>query len=134
MRRTFCRSWLRSQWGRVAVNTAGEPEVRGSLSVTASYFSVLGQAPALGRFFRPDEATYPSVRAVAVVSHRFWSERFAGSPEVLGATLRLNGVPVEVIGVAARGFTGHGPLVTDVYVSARAGHTGSALEQGTGRR
>jgi predicted permease len=42
----------------------------------------------------------------AVLSHRIWTQRFAESADMIGSTVRVNGVPVTVIGVAAPDFEG----------------------------
>jgi predicted permease len=39
-----------------------------------------------------------------VLSHRFWQTRFGAAPSVIGETVRLNGRPFTVIGVAAPTF------------------------------
>src|SRR5262249_35283215 len=45
---------------------------------------------------------------VVVLSHRCWQSRFGGDPEIIGQTLRLNGVAFVIIGVAAPDFVGVG--------------------------
>jgi predicted permease len=58
----------------------------------------------LGRLFTGEEAE-KRVR-VALLSHRFWQTRFAGSSDALGATLMIDGIPTEVIGVMRAGELG----------------------------
>ena len=77
-----------------------------SLLVSANYFSALGVRPALGRFFRPEEVTRPGSEPVLVVSHEFWQTRFGGSVAALGQTVRVNDVPLTIIGVAPEAFEG----------------------------
>src|SRR6185295_17736137 len=43
---------------------------------------------------------------VTVLSDAYWTRRFARDPSVVGKTIRLNGTPLRVIGVAQRGFQG----------------------------
>ena len=43
---------------------------------------------------------------VAVVSHDYWQTHLNGDPKVLGRTIRVNGLPITIIGVAPRGFQG----------------------------
>ena len=74
--------------------------------VSGNYFSALGLSPALGRFLRPDEAATAGGEPVAIVSYDYWQTRFNGSPEVLGRTIRVNELPLTIIGVAPRGFQG----------------------------
>lgn len=87
--------------------TAGEsPErVWGSI-VTGNFFDVLGVRAALGRTFRPEEDTTPKTHPVAVLSHRFWQDRFGGDPGIVGKTVLLNRLPFTVVGVAPPGFQG----------------------------
>ena len=74
--------------------------------VSGNYFSSLGVNVELGRAFRPDEDSVAGRDAVIVISHGLWQRRFAGIAGVVGQTVRLNGIPHTVIGVADRGFTG----------------------------
>ena len=41
-----------------------------------------------------------------MVSHGYWSRRLGEDPLVVGRTLRFDGVPLTVVGVAMRGFSG----------------------------
>ena len=68
-----------------------------------NFFSTLGMQPALGRGFLPGEDT-PGRNAIAVVSFGLWQEYFAGDQRVLGSTIRINDVPLTIVGVAPRGF------------------------------
>jgi predicted permease len=43
---------------------------------------------------------------VAVVGYRYWQQRFNLDPAIVGKSLKLNNVPVTVIGVAPPGFSG----------------------------
>ena len=85
---------------------------------TSSYLSVLGLAPTAGRWFREDE-DQPGGGAVAVLGHQTWSTRFGASPSIVGQTIRINGTPVTVVGIAPEGhnsglWTG---IVTDLWLS-----------------
>src|SRR6185369_16281137 len=40
----------------------------------------------------------------AVIGYGLWQQTFGGDPNVLGATIRLNGIPLTVIGVAPPGM------------------------------
>jgi len=85
-----------------------------SMFVSANYFSFLGVAPVFGRGFRPDEEGRDAV-PVTVLSHRTW-QRLGADPEMVGQTVRVNGVPCEVVGVAAQGFTGATRLSPDLWL------------------
>ncbi|MGD2123695.1 MAG: ADOP family duplicated permease, partial [Gemmatimonadota bacterium] len=51
---------------------------------------------------------------LAVISHSLWRRHFGGIQDVLGATLELDGVTFDVVGVMPQGF--RGPLGTTVEV------------------
>ena len=68
--------------------------------VSGNYFTALGVTTALGRTFAPDEDRIPGSRPVIVISHRLWADKFNGDPSAVGLTVKLNGYPFEVIGVA----------------------------------
>ena len=74
--------------------------------VSASYFDILGVPPARGRTFTPDEDTTPGTHAVAVISDGLWRSALGGDPAVVGSTIRLDGVGLEVTGVMPPGFKG----------------------------
>lgn len=93
---------------RVEMSLAGshEPQrVQGQV-VAVNFFDVLEIEPAMGRFFRPEEARERQGGAVAVLSHGCWQRSFGADPDILGKTIRVSGYPVEVIGVGPRGFQG----------------------------
>jgi len=75
-----------------------------------NFFSVLGTQPILGPGFTSEDdvdATgwgLPGRNAVAVINYGLWQQLFGGDPRVLGATIRLDGNSLTVIGVAPRGF------------------------------
>jgi predicted permease len=74
--------------------------------VTGNYFDVLGVQAVEGRTFLPEEDEVPGRNPVVVVSHSFWENRFGATPDIVGETLRLNGVSFNVVGVAPEGFNG----------------------------
>lgn len=82
------------------------PRVRGGMLVSGNYFRVLGVEPDLGRGFQDDEDRVPGRDAVVVLGPDFWKNEFASDPRVIGRTVRLNGNPFMVIGVAPKTFTG----------------------------
>ncbi len=84
-----------------SVLTHGDiPEVVNGALVTPSFWSMIGGAAQLGRLF-VDADGEPGRGNLVVLSDPFWRERFAADPAVVGRSIRLNGVPHEVIGVLA---------------------------------
>ena len=80
-----------------------------------NFFAVLGAQPALGRWFRDGEDT-PGENAPAVISYGLWQQLFAGEQRVLGSTLRVNGKPLTIVGVAPAGF--NYPNHSDLWIAA----------------
>ncbi len=74
-----------------------------SSQITAGFFSTLGAELALGREFTHQEDQHGGATA-AVISNRLWKERFAGSHEVLGKSVTVDGVSYSIVGVAPPGF------------------------------
>jgi putative ABC transport system permease protein len=73
------------------------------IGATSDFFPALGVQPALGRVFTPEEHE-PGVDGVAVITDRFWMNRFGSDPSILGRTMRLDGKDVTIIGVMPPGF------------------------------
>ena len=89
---------------RVSLAESGHPaEMAAAARATANLFSLLGVQPQLGRDFRPGEDT-PGRDRVVLLSQRTWQTRFAGSPEIVGRSVRIDGEPHVVIGVLPQSF------------------------------
>jgi predicted permease len=77
--------------------------------VSENYFSALRPQMALGQpFVSRAGVEAAAADAVIVLSYRCWQRQFNSDPAVVGATLRLNGQTLTIIGVAAADFTGLG--------------------------
>ncbi len=97
----FCR---RSQ--PVSLTFEGHTELAQLEMVSGTYFTVLGVGAALGRTFTPADDVTPSGHPVVVLSYGFWKTRFAGSPQVVGKKLIVNGNNMTIVGVSQQGFDG----------------------------
>ncbi len=73
--------------------------------VTTGFFRAMGRGPILGRAFTSLEGTDGGNWHVAVLSHRFWMQRFGGSGRVLGQSFTLNDHEYRVVGVMPSDFT-----------------------------
>ncbi|HKE84230.1 MAG TPA: ABC transporter permease [Vicinamibacterales bacterium] len=91
---------------------------------TASMWDVLGVRPIRGRVFTPEEDRNGSPAPVAVLSYNFWQRRFAGDPQIVGKTMRLDGVETDIIGVMPQGFDF---AATDTDLWSPAGFTPQQL-------
>jgi len=76
--------------------------VRGEF-VSGDYFPTLGVRAHLGRLFsQSDDA--PDAPAAAILNYGFWQDSFGGAPSAVGKTIRLNGIPFTIVGVAEPKF------------------------------
>jgi putative ABC transport system permease protein len=80
----------------------GPARISGAIA-TAEIFDLLGVQPLLGRFLT-SENHVPAADKVVVLTESFWQSHFQSNPGVIGRTLRLDGLPYEIIGVAPRVF------------------------------
>jgi len=83
-------------------------------SISPNLLPLLGIQPALGRSFSADEAEQQ--QRLVLISHRFWQARFGGSLDALGATLVLNGVPRQIVGILPADFE-IAMVAADVWVA-----------------
>jgi len=82
---------------------AGDPVQIPVAYVTTDFFPTLRTNPEIGRGFLAEEAE-PGRDNVAVLSNELWKERFGADPEILGKTVRLDGISHMVVGVMPAGF------------------------------
>src|SRR5712691_4403428 len=91
-------------WYPLALDRGDRSELVMAEVVTTNYFAMLGVVPPLGRAFNAVEDRPGAPGPVAILSHEGWLRHFAGSPDVVGREVRLNGRLFTVVGVAPRGF------------------------------
>jgi predicted permease len=117
--------------GRVNVVVDGRAEIATAFASTGNYYQVLGVRARIGRTIVPEDDR-PDAPAVAVISSKYWHSRFMTDPGVLNRTVRINNVPVTIVGVLEPEFTGIQrtigeapdlafPLALDPQVNPRAG-------------
>jgi predicted permease len=107
----FFREHSRTLSAVLALNTGklaveGEEKQIDANFVTANFFSELGATPRLGRLLDPARDAAPDAAPVVVLDQGFWQRHFGADPLVAGRTIRLNGKPATVIGVAGGEFSG----------------------------
>ena len=84
--------------------------------VSGDAFAILGVKPALGRMLASTDDRHPGQHPVAVLSYDFWTRRFGRNPDVLGRWVTIREKPLQIVGVAANGFTGVEPgIMTDIW-------------------
>jgi putative ABC transport system permease protein len=74
-------------------------------AASASFFSVLGAQPRLGRFYQPSEDV-EGAAPTCVVSYAFWKNSLGGRDDAIGQRLTIGDLTYTVVGVAAEGFNG----------------------------
>jgi hypothetical protein len=65
-----------------------------------------------GRFLTPDEGQTVGSAPVMALSHGYWQRRFGGEVSAIGKTVKVNGQPFTIIGVAPESFPGTEPILT----------------------
>ncbi|HWC15953.1 MAG TPA: ABC transporter permease, partial [Terriglobales bacterium] len=88
-----------------AAGGASDERIVGHL-VSGNYFSVLGVDAAAGRLLGDQDDREENANPVVVLSHGYWSRKFALSPAIIGKEILLNGYAFTVIGVAQQNFKG----------------------------
>lgn len=86
--------------------------------VSGNYFEGFGVGTVLGRPIEATDDVAPGGGPVAVISDAFWMRRFGRSPAVIGKAVKLNLIPITIIGVAPKAFTGasHVEVSPDVFL------------------
>lgn len=100
----------------VSLTGNGSASIVRAEMVSGDYFSTLGVQPVAGRTLQSTDEL-PEAEPVAVLSYAYWKDAFNGQSSVIGKTIRLNGVPVTVIGIASPQFTRLSPgKVQDIWL------------------
>ncbi|HEY6371012.1 MAG TPA: ABC transporter permease [Candidatus Sulfotelmatobacter sp.] len=86
-----------------ASGNAREPEQVSGLRVSASFFSVLGVQPFLGRNFLPEEEVRGKDHEV-ILSYGLWQRRYGADRALVGKTIKVDGEDFTVVGVMPREF------------------------------
>ena len=81
----------------VDTTIGAEPIRLTTLETTGEFFQVVALPPLMGRVYTESDRT--SGARVVVISDAMWRDHLGSDPQVLGRTIRLNGVPFAVIGV-----------------------------------
>jgi putative ABC transport system permease protein len=81
-------------------------EMRTAEVVTGNYFRVLGLTPAAGRLLDERDDVSEGAHPVVVLAHGYWRSQYAGAYATIGQKLIVNGVPLEIVGVAPPGYRG----------------------------
>ena len=97
------KDWAMYGWWDANLSGVDVPEQVAGFRVSPGYFALLGVSPVLGREFIAEDAQQGQHRRV-VLGHALWTRRFAANPGIVGTTVRFDGEPYEVVGVAPPRF------------------------------
>jgi putative ABC transport system permease protein len=124
---------------RFNLSRGGEAQFVSGVLASGGYFDVLGVPTVVGRTFTRENDVRRGegleARQVAVISHRFWQQRYGGTAGVLGASIELDRVPFTIIGVVTPPFGGVDQgVAADVWIPLAAeplmrGPNESAMDQ-----
>jgi predicted permease len=91
--------------------------------VSGTFLSTFGARPEAGRLLGPADDDF-GVPPVAVLNHGYWTARFGADPSVVGRTVLVAGVPVRIVGVVDRHFTGPFPpgMAPALWLPLRPAH------------
>ncbi len=107
----FERSAARTPW-QPSLLVGGEAERVSGERVTADYFRTLGVRPVIGRDFQAGE-DQAGADGIVVLSERLWTRAFGRSPDAVGRSVTVDGVPLQIVGVVPVGVESNGPV--DIY-------------------
>lgn len=113
----------------VNVETGGQTARMRLTETSWNFFSLLGTRAASGRTFLPGEDD-PGRGDVAVIAHSTWQRLFGNDPRAIGSIVRVNGIPLTIVGIALPEFDY--PAKTEVWAPTtfdyqRIPKTGSVL-------
>jgi predicted permease len=95
---------------RRAIENDGRAEQTAGLEVTASFFTLVRTAPALGRAFTEADSDAGNEQRI-ILSHGLWQQAFAADPSAIGREIELDGRRFEIAGVMPEGFSFFDPDV-----------------------
>jgi putative ABC transport system permease protein len=81
--------------------------------ISANAFRLIGEEPVLGRNFLPEDDR-AGATPVVLLGNGIWKNRYGSDPSVIGRTIKINELPLTVIGVMPEGFKF--PLTADLWV------------------
>jgi predicted permease len=106
---TFSGLFAFANLGGVNVEVKGHGEIANGQVVSGNYFSTLGVSAILGRTISPADDQLAGGSTVAVISYKYWRERLAGDPAVVGTKIVVNNYPFTIVGVTPPEFFGLQP-------------------------
>jgi predicted permease len=128
----FERVFAMKPINRVTVTIDDRAELILAHLVSGGFYEGVGIVPVAGRPILPSDDREGRTEIVAAISEGFWARRFGRDPAVIGRSIRVNGVPVTIVGVNPPGFGGlQSDQAADLFMPISVQHT--VLPQRNGR-
>jgi len=116
---------------RLTLNLSGSgeaPERLAGARVSPALLPALGERPVIGRWLEEAD-DQPGAQPVMMIGWQVWQDRFAGNRDVLGRTVRINGITTTIVGVMPPDFGF--PFAQNAWLPL--GMRTSDVERGDGR-
>jgi predicted permease len=120
--------------GEVNVAADGRADIASGQIVSGGYFNGLGVQAIVGRLLAIDD-DQPAAEPVAVISYKYWKQRFGLARDAVGKSIYVNAVPFAIVGVTPPAFigamgVGYSPDLTIAMVSdAQVTHGGGTAQE-----
>ena len=86
------------------ISEAGNPPQRYDMAnVSPGLFPLFKMSPVAGRTFVAADYV-PGAEPVVLLGNSIWKNRYAGAPDVIGRTVRIDGKPATIIGIMPPGL------------------------------
>jgi predicted permease len=89
----------------LSLNAGGQAEVVSGQVVSGNYYSALGVPALIGRTISETDDN-AAATPVAVLSYRYWTNRFGSDRSLVGRQVNINNVAFTIVGITPPGFNG----------------------------
>jgi putative ABC transport system permease protein len=90
-------AYIRPEFTRDTVGTGPDAVRVHAGQVGPGFFQLLGAAPLLGRTL--EDRDFTATPRTVVIGHDLWRQRFGADPAVIGRTIQVSDMAVEIVGV-----------------------------------
>jgi len=105
--------------GETSVSGGSLPQRVQATIVSRGFFGLFGVQPTLGRLFLSEEHTAKAA-PTALIADALWRSSFGANRGIIGRTIRMDGLPITVVGILPPSFTF--PEHTQLWVTVEAFH------------
>src|SRR5262249_12648882 len=103
-------------YNNLNVSIDNRAEIATGQFVSGGYYQGLGVGPVIGRTITDDDDR-TGAAPVAVITYRYWKERFGLDPDILDKPAFINGLPFTIVGISRPGFDGALGIVRSADIS-----------------